>query len=277
MFAIATITIDIPPTFHVGPLELAWHGVMIAVGLLCGAWLALRFAKEIGLERDPLLNLVGILVFGGIIGSRLLFLILDEPSALLDPTRWLGNYGFAFFGALILAPLAAALYIRRAHLSLRYLDALAAGFPLGMAVGRIGDVISGEHFGPPTTLPWGFRYLNPDAEVPGSQLAYHQGGFYEIVLALAMLAVLWPLRHRFRRSLTLFWTTIAFYSAGRFVMFYYRDDTTKFIPGINTAQAISLGLLGLSVLGLWLAKRQPLVEVDPSLGGESSLAGRAPS
>jgi phosphatidylglycerol:prolipoprotein diacylglycerol transferase len=61
-------------------------------------------------------------------------------------------------------------YLWRTRLSLRYLDALAAGFPLGMAVGRIDDVISGEHYGPPTTLPWAFRYLNPMAEVPSTQV-----------------------------------------------------------------------------------------------------------
>ena len=47
--------------------------------------------------------------------------------------------------------------LRRRQLSLRYLDALAAGFPLGMAVGRIGDVISGEHYGPATTVAWASR------------------------------------------------------------------------------------------------------------------------
>lgn len=251
----ATITINIDPMLHLGPVMIAWHGLMIGVGIVFGALLARRFSDEIGLDRDRLFDLIGILVLAGIVGSRLLYLILNEPSALIDPSRWLGNRGFAFFGALILGPLAAALYIRRAHLSLRYLDALAAGFPLGMAVGRIGDVISGEHYGPATTLPWGFRYLNPHAEVPSSHFAYHQGGFYEIILALAMLAVLWPLRDRFRRPTSLLWTTVAVYSAGRFVMFFYRSDTTGFAAGLNVAQVTSLALFAVALLGLWWARR----------------------
>jgi phosphatidylglycerol:prolipoprotein diacylglycerol transferase len=257
----ATITLNIDPRLHLGPFSLAWHGLMIALGIAAGAWLACRYAQERGLSGEVLLNLLIVLTLAGIVGSRLLFLILDEPGSLLRPEDWVGSRGFAFYGALIAGPLAVAAYLWRERLSLRYLDALAAGFPLGMAIGRIGDVISGEHYGPTTTLPWGFRYLSPHAEVPGSQLAYHQGGFYEVLLALAMLAILWPLRHRFRRPTTLLWTTVAFYSAGRFVMFFYRSDTTDFALGINVAQVTSLALLGVSLLGLWIARRgQPVTD-----------------
>ncbi|MEK6252176.1 MAG: prolipoprotein diacylglyceryl transferase family protein [Actinomycetota bacterium] len=152
----ATITINIDPMFHVGPLMQTWHGLMIAVGIVAGGWLAMRYAEELELSRDTVFNLIALLALAGIVGSRLLYLILNDAAALLRPDQWLGSRGFAFYGALIVGPAAVAVYLWRTRLSLRYLDALAAGFPLGMAVGRIGDVISGEHYGPPTTLPWAF-------------------------------------------------------------------------------------------------------------------------
>ena len=64
-----------------------------------------------------------------------------------------------------------ALYLGWRRLGLRYLDALAAGFPLGMAIGRIGDVINGEHYGPVSDLPWAIRNTHPDADVPSNELA----------------------------------------------------------------------------------------------------------
>ncbi len=78
--------------------------------------------------------------------------------------------GFAFYGALIAGALAVGAYLWRAKLSVPYLDALAAGFPLGMAVGRIGDVINGEHYGPPSADPWGFRYTDPAHPPPSSHV-----------------------------------------------------------------------------------------------------------
>jgi phosphatidylglycerol:prolipoprotein diacylglycerol transferase len=242
MLPLATVTIGIDPFLHLGPLDIAWHGLMIAIGIAVGAALAARWAREKGLSTETLLNLVMILALAGILGARLLFLVLNEPGSLLRPGDWADSRGYAFYGALITGPLAVAVHLRRKRLTVRYLDALAAGFPLGMAVGRIGDVINGEHYGPETTLPWGFRYTHPDAEVPGSAVAYHSGGFYEVVLALAMLALLWPLRHRFRPGVLLA-LTIASYSAGRFVMFFFRDDAEELALGLDTAQWVSIALL----------------------------------
>ena len=40
-------------------------------------------------------------------------------------------------------------------------DAAAAGIGLGFGLGRIGDIINGEHVSNPTTMPWGFVYTHP--------------------------------------------------------------------------------------------------------------------
>jgi len=70
-----------------------------------------------------------------------------------------------------------------------------------------------------------------------------------------MLAVLWPLRHRFRWATALFWATVAFYSAGRFLMFFWRSDTTDLGFGLNLAQLTSVALLAVALAGLALARR----------------------
>lgn len=230
---------------------------MIAVGLLVGGWLARRAARERGLDPEALTAAVVILALAGIVGARIMYLLVNDVGALLRPSDWLGSRGFALYGGVSAARSRWHVWLRRRRLSLRYLDALAAGFPLGLAVGRVGDVINGEHHGAPTDLPWGFRYTHPDAEgVPGSPLAYHSGGFYEVLLGLALLALLWPLRERFRRPLSLFWTTVALYSAGRFVMFFWRDDGDTVMLGLDQAQVVSLVLLPAALLaGLWRSPR----------------------
>lgn len=266
---LATITIDIDPTIELGPLELAWHGLMIAVGIAVGGWAAARYARERELDPERLLNAIVVLAFAGIVGSRLFFLAVDDPGALVNPGDWLGTRGFAFYGAIIFGTAAVAVYLRTAGMGARYLDAMAAGFPLGMAVGRIGDLINGEHYGPPTDAPWGIRYTHPEADVPSADVAFHSGGLYEIVLALAMLAIVWPLRHRFRRPTTLLWAVIGLYGAGRFVMFFYRSDTDAGVLGLNEAQLVSLGLVAVAAAGvLWAMRRFPVA------GNGRSEAGR---
>lgn len=202
-----------------------------------------------------MLTSIGILVAAGIVGSRILYLIQHDPGALVSPADWFSGRGFSFYGALIVAPFAVAIYLRRSGAGLRYLDALAAGFPIGMAVGRIGDLISGEHYGPPTDLPWGVRYTHAQAEVPELGVAYHAGGLYEILLGLALAAVLMPLWRRLAAPASLFWATILGYATGRFLMFFFRDDSGTSL-GLRGAQWMSLALIGLSGAGLWMALRQ---------------------
>ncbi|MBA2256988.1 MAG: prolipoprotein diacylglyceryl transferase [Thermoleophilaceae bacterium] len=253
---LATITIGIDPFVELGPVTLAWHGIMTAVGILVGGWLATRNGRERGLDTARLQNAVVIMAVAGIVGARVFYLVVAEPGSLLRPGEWLGTRGFAIYGAVIASPLAAWVYLRRTGLGARYLDALAAGFPLGLAVGRIGDVINGEHYGPATDVPWAFRYTHPDADVPSALLAYHSGGFYEVLLGLAMFALVWPLRHRFQRPLMMLWTVVGLYGAGRFAMFFYRVDSEPLALGLNEAQWTSLALVAVAAFGaLWSIRR----------------------
>lgn len=251
----AVIRIGLDPEIDLGPLELSWHGLMIALGVVAGGWLATVYARQQGLRRDRVVDLVAVVAVAGIIGSRVFY--LAEHGDLLRPGEWLGTFGFSIYGAVILGPLAGFAYMRRHGLGMRYLDAAAAGFPLGLLVGRIGDLINGEHYGPPSDLPWAVQNSDPDAFTPDPDVAYHSGGLYEMALGAAMLALLWPLRHRFRRPGTLFWAVIGLYGAGRLAMFFYRSDSDEVALGLSSAQWTSLALLAAAGLALWLTARGP--------------------
>ncbi|MBA2764825.1 MAG: prolipoprotein diacylglyceryl transferase [Thermoleophilaceae bacterium] len=256
MSSVGIITIDIDPFIELGPVTLAWHGMAIVVGLFVGALMARRFAAERGLDAEPVIDLVFVVALSGIVGSRLFYLVINDPGALVDPVRWLGTRGFAFYGALILAPIAAAAYMRWKRLDTRYLDALAAGFPLGVFIGRFGDLVNGEHFGPESTALWAVRNVHPDADVPSNLLAYHSGGLYEMALGLAIFALIWPLRHRLTRPLSVLWSVIALYGAGRLLMFFFRTDAAPAALGLNEAQWTSLALIAAAGLGAYLSRRR---------------------
>lgn len=252
----AAITLDLSPTFSLGPVELAWHGVMIAVGIAVGSALVVRLAPSYGLDPARATDGIVAIAIAGIVGSRLFFLAQDDAAALLDPGSWLGTRGFAFYGAMLAAPLAAWVVLRRTGAVLRYLDLYALTFPLGMAVGRVGDLLSGEHYGPRTDAPWGFVYPHPDSETPLRDVAYQSGAFYEIIAAGLLFIVAWRLRRTFGPPGALLCAVVGGYAASRFAIFFVIRDSPVVGLGLRQAQWTSLALVAVGFAGIWALRRR---------------------
>jgi phosphatidylglycerol---prolipoprotein diacylglyceryl transferase len=242
----SVITIGIDPTIEVGPITLAWHGLTIAIGIVVGGVAAAYDARRRGLEAERLYA-IGVIV---VVGGRAFYLL--EHGRLDDAGAWFSSMGFTFYGGFIAAALGIAWYVRRERLSLSYLDAVAAGLPLGIAVGRIGDVINGEHYGPATDFFLGVRNTHPDALTPNPEVAYHSGGLYEVLIGLVVFAIAWPLRRRLeRRPLALVWLVIALFAVGRFFEFFVRSDSADLALGLEIAQWTSLLMLAVAAGGAW--------------------------
>jgi phosphatidylglycerol:prolipoprotein diacylglycerol transferase len=250
---LAVITIDIDPLIELGPIAIAWHGLMTAVGIVVGALAAAYDARRRGLNPERLYTVGMIIVFGALVGGRAFFLL--EHGRLDDPSAWFASTGFTFYGGFIAAALGIAYYVRRERLSLSYLDAIAAGLPLGIAVGRIGDIINGEHYGPATDFFLGVRNAHPDALTPSPEIAYHSGGLYEVLIAAIVFAIAWPLRKRLTRPLTLMWLVIGLFAVGRFLEFFVRSDSPDLGLGLEIAQWTSLALLVVAIVGAWVTVR----------------------
>jgi phosphatidylglycerol:prolipoprotein diacylglycerol transferase len=222
------ITIGIDPTIELGPITIAWHGLTIAIGIVIGGLAVAHDARRRGLA----------------------FYLL-EHGELDDPGAWLGTTGFTFYGGFIAVALGIAYYVRRQKLSISYLDAIAAGLPLGLAVGRIGDVINGEHYGPASDFFLAVRNSHPDALTPNPELAYHSGGLYEVLIGAIVFAIAWPLRKRLQGPLALTWLVIALLAIGRFFEFFLRSDSADLALGLEIAQWTSLALLVVAGAGAW--------------------------
>jgi phosphatidylglycerol:prolipoprotein diacylglycerol transferase len=268
--SLSVITIRIDPFLHLGPLTIAWHGLTIAIGIALGGLLAGRWARAQGLPTEPLHPLVGLLALGGIVGGRL-FYLLEHGGPLL------GSTGFTFDGGVILAALLIAGYAWRKRLGASYLDVIAICLPLGVAIGRIGDVINGEHYGPRSDFFLAVRNANPHALTPNPHYAYQNGGLYEVLLALAIFTTVWPLRNRLTRPLDLTWLVLGLFAAGRLAEFFLRSDSPKLALGLDNAQWTSLVLLVI-VVAVWpLTRRRQARRTAREAGAPPGAMARRPS
>ena len=253
------ITVGIDPTIELGPLTIAWHGLTIAIGIVLGGLVAGVYARQRGLDTEPLYTLGSLLAVGGLVGGKI-FYALEHG----DASSLVSNQGFTFNGGVILAAILIAVHLHRTGLDRAYLDVVAVGLPFGVAIGRLGDVINGEHYGPPSDSFLAVRNTHPEAGVPSPDVAYHSGGLYEVLLALAIFAVVWPLRHRIARPMLLMWLVLALFAIGRFFEFFLRSDGAGGALGLSAPQWTSVVMLAVAAAGAWVTLRRPGPPASPA-------------
>jgi phosphatidylglycerol:prolipoprotein diacylglycerol transferase len=260
--ALAPLVIKIgidPQIAKIGGLEIAWHGVFTAAGVICGVAVAAFFGRRAGFNEDTIYNTALALVLGGIIGARALFVWENVDQFRDDPLDVfaINAGGISIYGALIGGTLGALAYVgwRRLPRLAAMADVAAMGAIIGMAVGRIGDIINGEHFSKTTDWPIGVLYTNPNSPsyprftAVDPQLAQHPVVGYEMVGDLLIFVALFVLYRVLKRDGMVFWAWVFLYGALRFGISFMRDDNLVF-AGLRLAQLIALGAMILAPLGV---------------------------
>jgi phosphatidylglycerol:prolipoprotein diacylglycerol transferase len=247
------IIIDLEPNlFRIGPFLITWHGVFAVLGILAGARLGLWLLSKDGIDVSRGADGVAWMVVVGLIGARLLYVWENFKlfSGNVGRIFLITEGGISQWGGLFGAMVGAYIWARRnAYSYSKIIDAGGAATMIGLAIGRIGDVINGEHHGTPTTLPWGVEYVNADTlGQPG--LVVHPEVAYEMLLTLAILAALLPFHQRLKAKLpagVLGLIYLGLYGAGRFFLSYLRTDPAVF-AGLRQAQLASLLMVVIAVV-----------------------------
>jgi len=249
------IVIDLEPNlFRLGPFLITWHGVFSVLGILAAARLGLWLLSKDKVDITHGADGVTWMVILGLIGARALYVWENFKffSGQLIHVFFITEGGISQWGGLFGAGLGAYIWARRASISyLKLVDAGGAATMIGLAIGRIGDVINGEHHGTPTTLPWGVQYVNPDTlGEPGKVV--HPEVAYEMLLTIGLLALLLPFHQRLKARLpdgVLGLIYLGLYALGRFWLSYFRTDPA-IIYGLRQAQLASLVMVLIAVVGI---------------------------
>ncbi len=242
-----------PILFEIFGVPVYSHGFFVLAGLLTALVALVYEARRRRWPKEEVIPISLAAFVGGMIGARLSILFFNGWEAapivlnfyeLFDPNigpgSILGGMAGAYAGGYI-----ASRIIGKAGCAC---DAFAPAMALGLAVGRIGDFLSGEDgLGKPTTVPWGV----PDPS--GGSYLVHPAPLYDAAFNLLWFAVLMLMRDR--RSMqngNLLKVGLAGYAVFRFgVEFVRNNDVLAF--GLTGQQFFCIALL--AGLALYYARQ----------------------
>jgi len=256
---VLVIDINIDPTMaEFGPFTLTWHGFFTAAGIIAGVSLSVWLAKKDGIPAEIGQELALVGVPCAIVGARLFYVaehwdrFSGDP---LDIVFGITEGGITLYGSLIGGVVGGVLYglYHRWPIAIG-LDAAAPGMILGQGIGRLGDLINGEHLATSSDLPWAVRYIHPNTLGELGAAVHPTAGGYEMLGDLAILGILLLVARRFIKVPG--WTFclyVALYSAMRFGLSEFRFDeqTIGDIPVPQITSAIILGLAFIAAGVLW--------------------------
>ena len=228
---------------QLGPITLYTWGLFLGLAFLIGYWLVLKEAEKQGIEAKKIFWLTIFILLGGLLGSRLAYLMQFPNCCLLNPLDIFkfSAGGLMFYGGFFGALIAGWACIEKSRLNFwQIADILAPAIALGIFIGRIGCSLINDHQGALTNLPWGILW--PDGVIR------HPVAEYLALNALIIFLVLWLLRARLKKPGQLFIIFLFWYCLSRFLLDFSRvTDTPLADPhylGLFISQWISLFILG---------------------------------
>ncbi|HEY7465117.1 MAG TPA: prolipoprotein diacylglyceryl transferase [Dehalococcoidia bacterium] len=266
MIDLLSINIGLDPNIvKIGGLLITWHGFFTAVGIVAGVWLAVAVASSdrVNIDPDTAYTIGMVVVACGLVGARALYVIEnygDNSSidSFVDIFR-ITEGGISIYGAIIGGAIGGWVYGWRKKLrSAAGADAAMFGMMLGLAIGRIGDLINGEHFAKTSDLPWAVTYSHPNSTAFFRE-AMHPATTYEMLgdlVILGILAFLWRLHPK---SGVIFCAAFLLYAVMRFFVSFLRLDSEEPLLGLSVPQLVSLVTIaaGVPLLVYFLRREEP--------------------
>lgn len=274
-----------PVLLQIGGFKLHSFGFFVAMGLAAGILWTYREAKRVGADVARILDLAFWLVIAGLVGARVLFVIVNAKEYAAFMVRQVENHGvvagmgrglieifalwkggLVWYGGLLAAFAVALLYLRRRGMPVwATADILSPGVMLGLAIGRLGCLAAGDDHGKVVASAWEavlrgedapwwtLTFTDPASLVPPDLLGkpLYPTQILLSANALAIFGLLLWLRGRKRFEGQLVWAMLLAYSIGRFAIEYFRGDVARgflLANWVSTSQAISIVVFTLALV-----------------------------
>lgn len=258
---------NVPKTFMLGKFSIAMYGIIFAIGVLAGIYVASNNAKKEGLDDNVYWDFAIIEVIFSLLGARIYYVIFawDFYKDNLLSVFKLREGGLAIYGAVIAAFIVLFVFCYQKKLNpFIFGDTAMPGLILGQAIGRWGNFFNREVFGEYTnnifamSLPVDAIRARDISELQAQKMAEagvnyiqcHPTFLYESVCNLLIFAglMLYRKHKKFNGELCLLY--FASYGVARFVIEGIRTDQLKMIgTNIPVSQVVAIILIVIAVVG----------------------------
>ena len=238
--ALGDWTINPSKGFSLGPLEIRWYGVLIAIGMLLAVVYACRRCKSFGLTDNDLIDGVLCIVPFAVLCARAYYCIFEWEAFAANPISvlYIWEGGLAIYGGVIGAAIGIVVFsrIKRHKVKLTaVLDMTALGFLIGQSIGRWGNFINREAFGAETTSFLRMGLLN---KLTGVVTYYHPTFLYESLWNACGFVLLHFLSKRRKYDGQIALCYVAWYGLGRAMIEGLRTDSLYLGP-IRVSQLLA--------------------------------------
>ncbi|HDE5622046.1 TPA: prolipoprotein diacylglyceryl transferase [Staphylococcus aureus] len=241
-----------PVAFNLGPLSVRWYGIIIAVGILLGYFVAQRALVKAGLHKDTLVDIIFYSALFGFIAARIYFVIFQWPYYAENPGEiikiWHG--GIAIHGGLIGGFIAGVIVCKVKNLNpFQIGDIVAPSIILAQGIGRWGNFMNHEAHGGPVSRAFLEQLHLPNFIIENMYINgqyYHPTFLYESIWDVAGFIILVNIRKHLKLGET-FFLYLTWYSIGRFFIEGLRTDSLMLTSNIRVAQLISILLILISI------------------------------
>lgn len=241
-----------PVAFNLGPLSVRWYGIIIAVGILLGYFVAQRALVKAGLHKDTLVDIIFYSALFGFIAARIYFVIFQWPYYAENPGEiikiWHG--GIAIHGGLIGGFIASVIVCKVKNLNpFQIGDIVAPSIILAQGIGRWGNFMNHEAHGGPVSRAFLEQLHLPNFIIENMYINgqyYHPTFLYESIWDVAGFIILVNIRKHLKLGET-FFLYLTWYSIGRFFIEGLRTDSLMLTSNIRVAQLVSILLILISI------------------------------
>lgn len=253
-----------------GGIRIYTYGVLVALAFLSGIGWTVREAKKAGVSPDRILDLSFYIILSALVGSRVLYVIVDWQRYLSNPLEvlkiWEG--GLVFYGGLIGAILMSLYYLRKHKMSfLKVADLFVPGIALGHAIGRLACFAAGCCYGRPVASGSFFSLVFPQRpySLAPAGIPLFPSQLLESVAEFLIFLFLVFLRRRKKFHGQLFSIYLMLYGVSRMILEIFRGDSVRgyLIPQVLTTSQFISGIL--VIIGVFLYVRYHSLSVGRSV------------
>lgn len=253
----------------IGKFTIYGYGLMIGIGFLVAVLVGMYRAKRQGLKQEAVLDIAIYCLISGILGGKILYVIVEWERFMQDPWAVLGSSGFVVYGGIVLGVTVGISYLKIKKLPVgTYFDLIMPEISIAQGIGRIGCFLAGCCYGAPTDAAWGVIFPEGSLAPAGVKLIPTQLIMSAGDLLIAAILIIFSKKNKVPGNVGAGYLVL--YGIGRFAVEFLRNDDRGAVGTLSTSQFISIFIVAIGI-GLFVFNTLKAKKALPSVAEEKKV------